>query len=230
MKKILVFVIIAINVIIGQTSGNPDEIKFPLNSSEDLKLINVKADVVDYMGKTGIQISKNDGEITGETLVIIPEINFKNGIITIELTGEPSAEADPQMRGFVGVAFHVDQTDYSRYKCFYLRPTNARADNQLRRNHSTQYIAHPEYPWYRLRKEHPGLYESYVDLVPGEWTKIKIEVSDKVAKLYVHDAEQPCLIINDLKHEESEGKIALWLHSSTLARYRNLIVTPETKD
>ena len=75
MKKILVFVIIAINVIIGQTSGNPDEIKFPLNSSEDLKLINVKADVVDYMGKTGIQISKNDGEITGETLVIIPEIN-----------------------------------------------------------------------------------------------------------------------------------------------------------
>ncbi len=227
MKKILVFVIIAINVIIGQTSGNPDEIKFPLNSSEDLKLINVKADVVDYMGKTGIQISKNDGEITGETLVIIPEINFKNGIITIELTGEPSAEADPQMRGFVGVAFHVDQTDYSRYKCFYLRPTNARADNQLRRNHPTQYIAHPEYPWYRLRKEHPGLYESYVDLVPGEWTKIKIEVADKVAKLYVHDAEQPCLIINDLKHEESEGKIALWLHSSTLARYRNLIVTPK---
>jgi len=226
-KKILVFVIIAINVIIGQTSGNPDEIKFPLNSSEDLKLINVKADVVDYMGKTGIQISKNDGEITGETLVIIPEINFKNGIITIELTGEPSAEADPQMRGFVGVAFHVDQTDYSRYKCFYLRPTNARADNQLRRNHSTQYIAHPEYPWYRLRKEHNGLYESYVDLVPGEWTKIKIEVADKVAKLYVHNAEQPSLIINDLKHEESEGKIALWLHSSTLARYRNLIVTPK---
>jgi len=177
--------------------------------------------------KPGFKSRKNDGEITGETLVIIPEINFKNGIITIELTGEPSAEADSNMRGFVGVAFHVNGADYSRYKCFYLRPTNARADNQLRRNHSTQYIAHPEYPWYRLRKEHNGLYESYVDLVPGEWTKIKIEVADKVAKLYVHDAEQPSLIINDLKHEESEGKIALWLHSSTLARYRNLVVTPK---
>ena len=219
------FVIIAINTIVGQTTGNSGEIVIPLNSNEDLELINVKAEVVDHMGKTGIEISKGDGEITGETLVIIPEINFKNGTITIELTGEPSAEADPNMRGFVGVAFHVNGADYSRYKCFYLRPTNARADNQLRRNHSTQYIAHPEYPWYRLRKEHTGLYESYVDLVPGEWTKIKIEVADKVSKLYVHDAEQPSLIINDLKHEESEGKIALWLHSSTLARYRNLVIT-----
>jgi hypothetical protein len=226
-KKIIVFVIIAFNTIVGQNTGNPDKIVVPLNSSEDLELINVKAKVVDQMGKTGIEISKSDGEITGETLVIIPEIIFKNGTITIELTGEPSAEADPNMRGFVGVAFHVNGADYSRYKCFYLRPTNARADNQLRRNHSTQYIAHPEYPWYRLRKEHNGLYESYVDLAPGEWTKIKIEVADKVAKLYIHDAEQPSLIINDLKHEESEGKIALWLHSSTLARYRNLVVTPK---
>ena len=226
-KKIIVFVIIAFNTIVGQNTGNPDKIVVPLNSSEDLELINVKAEVVDQMGKTGIEISKSDGEITGETLVIIPEIIFKNGTITIELTGEPSAEADPNMRGFVGVAFHVNGADYSRYKCFYLRPTNARADNQLRRNHSTQYIAHPEYPWYRLRKEHNGLYESYVDLAPGEWTKIKIEVADKVAKLYVHDAEQPSLTIKDLKHEESEGKIALWLHSSTLARFRNLVVTPK---
>ena len=54
---------------------------------------------------------------------------------------------------------------------------------------------------------------------------MKIEVSGKTAKLYLHDAEQPCLIVNDLKYEQSAGKIALWLHSSTLARYRNLVVT-----
>ena len=77
-----------------------------------------------------------------------------------------------------------------------------------------------------MRKENPGLYESYVDLAPGEWIKIKIVVDGKTAKLYLHNAEQPSLIVNDLKHEDSEGKIALWLHSSTLARYRNLVVTP----
>jgi hypothetical protein len=55
---------------------------------------------------------------------------------------------------------------------------------------------------------------------------MKIEVSGKQAKLYVHDSEQPCLIVNELKHENLKGKIALWLHSSTVAHFRNLIVTP----
>jgi hypothetical protein len=44
------------------------------------------------------------------------------------------------------------------------------------RNHSTQYTAFPAFPWHKLRNENPGVYESYVDLVPGEWTHVKIEV------------------------------------------------------
>ena len=228
MKKILMltYLVIAINCVLGQTTEDTAKKIFPLNSSLGLELINVKADVVDHNGKEGILISKIEGEIKGETLVVIPEINFKDGIIEIELTGEPTADADPQMRGFVGIAFRVNPSDYSSYECFYLRPNNARANNQLQRNHSTQYISHPEFPWYRLRQENPGLYESYVDLAPGEWIKIKIVVDGKTAKLYLHNAEQPSLIVNDLKHEDSEGKIALWLHSSTLAHYRNLVVTP----
>jgi hypothetical protein len=130
------------------------------------------------------------------------------------------------MRGFIGVAFRVDSTDYSRYDCIYLRPTNARSDNQLQRNHTTQYVSHPEYPWHRLRNENPGLYESYVDMVPGEWTKMKIIISGDSAKLYLNDDNQPCLIVNDLKGAKSIGKVGLWLHSSTLAHYRNLVVTP----
>lgn len=224
MGKILLSLLIIISCVYGQSTNSSEKKIFNLDTSEGLELINVKAEAVNHKDKTGIQITKEDGEITGGTLVIIPEINFRNGIITLELTGEPAPDADPQMRGFVGLAFRVNPKDYSSYECFYLRPTNSRADNQLRRNHSIQYVSHPEYPWYRLRKESPGLYESYVDLVPGEWTKIKIEVTDQKAKLYVHDANQPCLIVNDLKKGASEGKIALWLHSSTLARFRNLVV------
>jgi hypothetical protein len=64
-------------------------------------------------------------------------------------------------------------------------------------------------------------------MLPGEWTKIKIEVSGSTAKFYVGESQQPNLIVNDLKRGDSEGGIALWLHSSTLAYYRNLIVSPE---
>ena len=226
MKTILIYFVIAVSFIVGQTTEAQNKIVVPLDSSNGLELINVKASVVDHDGKNGIQISKNDGKIEGETLVVLPEINFKDGTIELELSGEPAADASPNARGFVGVAFRVNPSDYSSYECFYLRPTNGRSGNQLQRNHSIQYVSHPEFPWHKLRKESPGVYESYADLVPGEWIKVKIEVAGKKAKLYLHDADQPCLIVNDLKNKNSEGKIALWLHSSTLARYRNLVITP----
>ena len=226
MNKIIMLSLFSIISVLGQASERSKNITIPLNTTEDLELINVKVDIVEYKGKNGIEISKVEGEIKGETLVIIPHVDFMDGTISIELAGEPVAGASPQMRGFIGVAFRVDSTDYSSYECIYLRPKNARADNQLQRNHTTQYVSHPEYPWYKLRDESPGLYESYVDIVPGEWTKFKIKISGKTARLYLNEDCQPCLIVNDLKREKSFGKIALWLHSSTLARYRNLVVIP----
>ncbi len=76
--------------------------------------------------------------------------------------------------------------------------TNGRADDQLRRNHSAQYVSQPEFLWNRLRQESPGVYESYVDIAPMAWTKIKVVVSGSKAQLYVNGADRPCLIVNDL--------------------------------
>ncbi len=63
-------------------------------------------------------------------------------------------------------------------------------------------------------------------MIPGEWIKLKIEVSGSTAKFYVAGATQPNLIVNDVKGGASEGGIALWMHASTLAHYRNLVITP----
>jgi hypothetical protein len=60
---------------------------------------------------------------------------------------------------------------------FYLRPTNGQANDPERRSHAVQYVSVPGYPWERLRKEHPGVYEAPADLQPDVWTKIKIVVS-----------------------------------------------------
>jgi predicted enzyme related to lactoylglutathione lyase len=230
MRILSISMLLSLISISAYTGDGPGKETFSLDTVSGLELINVKAEAVEHEGKAGIQVIKAEGEITGETLVIIPGISFRDGTITVELTGEPAPGADPQMRGFVGIAFRVDPSDYSSYECFYLRPTNARADDQMRKNHTTQYIAHPEYPWYRQRRESPGLYESYVDLEPGRWTKMKIEVEGTTARLFVNEAAQPCLIVKDLKHGESEGMVALWLHSSTLARYRDLTVTSKLGD
>jgi hypothetical protein len=77
-----------------------------------------------------------------------------------------------------------------------------------------------------LRKEFPEKYESYVDLQPGVWTRMRIEVSGTTARLFVHDNTQPNLIVSDLKHGLSEGGVALWIGPGTEAFFSNLRITP----
>ena len=198
---------------------------FQLQSTEGLELINVKADVTTHRGRKAVHLTEHVKEGTsGETVAILSTSDFQDGVIEAEIAGTPAAGAAEGARGFVGIAFRVQGT--SQYEAFYLRPTNGRAEDQLRRNHATQYVSHPDYPWHRLRKENPGVYESYVDLVPGEWTKIRIVVSGKQARLFVHGADQPALIVNDLKHGESRGKIALWIGSGTAAWFSNVVIKP----
>ena len=152
--------------------------------------------------------------------------DFSSGTIEAEIAGAVRPGAAGAPRGFVGIAFRL-QKDMKTYDAFYLRPTNGRAEDQERRNHAAQYIAHPEWPWFRLRKETPSRYEAYVDLVPGTWTKVKIEVRGDKARLYVHDQEQPTLVVNDVKSgAQGKGAVALWLGPGTVAHFRNVKVTP----
>jgi hypothetical protein len=191
---------------------------------------NVKTEQVTYKGRKALRVT--DAATTnasdGTQLVILNKTEFQDGVIEIELAGEPGSNAGEGARGFVGVAFRVSldaAKDAAKYECFYLRPTNGRADDQVRRNHSTQYISHPDFPWHRLRKEFPEKYESYVDLVPGEWTKLKIEAHGDKARLYVHDSAQPVMVVNDLKLGQSQGQIALWIGPGTVAHFANLRVS-----
>jgi len=173
----------------------------PLDNLNEMQPRTVKTEEVTYKGRKALRVTDAapPNVADGIQLVILNKTEFKDGVIEIELTGEPGANAGSEARGFVGVAFHVNldaAKDAAKYECFYLRPTNGRADDQVRRNHSAQYISYPDFPWNRLRKEFPEKYESYVDLVPGEWTKLKIEVRGDQARLYVHDAPQPVMVVH----------------------------------
>lgn len=196
---------------------------FPLTAVEGLELRGVQASAVEHRGRRAIRLVGSTGA-QGETIAVLKGVEFGDGTIEVDLAGQPTPGAGEGARGFVGIAFRV-QPD-SRLECLYLRPTNGRADDQLRRNHSTQYVSHPEFPWFRLRKETPGLYESYVDLEPGAWTKVRIVVAGSKARLFVHGAEQPALIVNDLKLGPVRGGIALWIDAGTEAHFASLTVRP----
>lgn len=184
------------------------------------------ADVVEYRGATALRVAGAPGAAPGSALVLLDTPPFGNGTIELELAGEPAPDADPSMRGFVGVAFRVTGEEAERYECFYLRPTNGRAADPVRRSHATQYVSHPEWTWYRLRRESPGVFETSADIEPGAWTQVRIEVGGDSARLYLDGSGDPTLVVDDLKGEQAEGRIALWLHTSTVAHFRNLVVTP----
>jgi hypothetical protein len=210
---------------------------YPLEVTQGLRLQNVVVQPATLDGKKGVrvtmspEIARQFATMTPEQrnqiepLAVIEGSEFSNGVIEAEIAGMPSSDAVEGARGFVGIAFRL-QPDMRTYDAFYLRPTNGRAEDQERRNHATQYISHPAWPWFRLRQESPSKYESYADLVPNVWTKIRIEVRGDRARLYVNDNPQPVLIVNDVKSgANARGAVALWIGPGTIAHFRNITVT-----
>jgi hypothetical protein len=222
MKRLLLFVVTA--VALGEPSAPSAQAKrYALESAQGLKLQNVTAEPAVLQDKKGVRVTYS-GAGQGDQLAVIEGTDFANGVIEAEIAGAPAPGASAGARGFVGIAFRL-QSDMRTFDAFYLRPTNGRADDQERRNHAAQYISHPDWTWARLRKETPSKYESYVDLQPGVWTKIKIDVRGDRAQLYVHDQAQPTLIVNDVKTgANGKGAVALWIDVGTLAHFRNISI------
>lgn len=202
----------------------PQVLPHALESATGLELRNVLATAGEHRGRKAVRIVEVPG-VRAETIAIVTGSDFEDGTIELELAGQVLAGAPPTSRGFVGVAFRVDPKSLA-YDSFYLRPENGRADDQLRRNHSAQYISHPDFPWHRLRQEQPGVYESYVDLEPGAWTMLRVVVKGGEARLFVHGADQPTLVVKDMKRAPTRGVVALWIGEGTEAFFRNLKITP----
>lgn len=184
---------------------------------------NVSIAQTNYKGRTAVQVIAAPQATNDTSYAVIKGASFKDGTIEVDLAGKPAAGAGEGARGFIGIAFRLQ--DDGKHEYIYLRPTNGRADDQIRRNHSTQYSSSPDFDFARSRKEAPEKYESYVDLEPGVWTKYKIEVEGGKARLYVHGAEQPCLIVNDMKLEPKQGGVALWVGPGTEGYFSNLKIT-----
>jgi hypothetical protein len=223
MNRTLIIVVaigVASFAVAGQTPAR--EQSFALATPSGLRLHGVVASTATHQGQSGVRLV-NKASFAGEGYAAVEGPMLQDGTIELDVAGRPQPGASEGARGFVGVAFRL-RADDSGFECFYIRPTNGRADDQLRRNHSTQYISEPGFPWQKLRSESPGVYESYVDLVSGEWTHLRVSVSGKRAQLYVNRAPQPVLIVNDLKQPLSAGGVALWIGSETEAFFRNLQV------
>ncbi|MCE7065214.1 hypothetical protein LZG73_07940 [Dyadobacter sp. CY326] len=204
--------------------ANAQSIKLNTNTLEPFQAY---MSLVTLNGKSVIKVVK-DSTIKGvdePTFVKIRDVDFHNGTIEVKVLSKLLKNAPQSARGFIGVAFRIND-DNSRYESIYIRPTNGRANEQVRRNHSIQYYSYPDYKFDRLRKEAPEKYESYADMDLNRWITMRIEVSGLKAKLFLDNRSQPALIVNDLFHgPDLKGAIALWVEVGTEGYFCDLKVT-----
>ena len=195
-------------------------------SKADFKLegVNVSFSQQKLKGQKVIRVVKDSTILKFDepTFVKINNIKFSNGIIEVKVLSRLLSNAPDFSRGFIGIAFHINE-DNSQFECIYLRPTNARAELQIRRNHSIQYFAYPEYKFQKLREEYPCAYETYADLTLNEWISLRLVINGEKARLYINNNKQPSLVINDLKfYNNHESTMGLFVDVGTEAFFKDL--------
>jgi hypothetical protein len=166
--------------------------------------------------RKGVRLSAAEGEWP----VYLPDLKFANGTIELDLKGK-----DVQGSSFIGVAFHgVDGTTYD---AIYFRPFNFKTDDQARVLRAVQYVSQPAHPWQKLRADTPGQYEKPVKPVPDPngWFHARIVVASPKVSVFVDDATEPCLTVNQLS-DRKNGLVGIWVGNTSGGDFANFKVVP----
>ncbi len=207
----------------SQTQAAPNVQIFTLTDTKGLIKQEIDAEVVDFKGRKALRLMKSSPGEGG--LAILPGTDdFEDGTIEADLAVKVTTPPVVRMPGFIGLAFRA-RSDGSHYEMFYLRPGNSLSDDQAMRNHSVQYCAAPGFDWYSLRRAWPTVYEAYAELQPETWTKVKVEVEGRTARLYLNGSTRPTLVVDGLKGEDLHGAIALWGYAREEAYFSNVRIT-----
>ncbi len=211
-------------VILFSLNSNAQTIKLDNNR---LEAVQVFMSIEKLMGSEVVKAVKDSNvkKVDEPTFVKIKGVDFSNGIIEVKVLSRLLKNAPEFARGFIGIAFRINDNN-TKYESIYIRPTNGRANDQVRRNHSIQYYSYPDFKFDRLRKESSERYEAYADMELNKWINMRIEVNGTQAKLFLDNNQQPSLIVNDLKHGANAfGSIALWVDVGTEGYFKDLKIT-----
>jgi hypothetical protein len=205
---------------VAQDAASPQT--FPLTDTKALAPKGVIVEAASYKGRNAVRLTRDTED---EGYAVVSGTDFQDGTIEVDLAVKVAVSSGPGMPGFAGVAFRA-RPDASHYELFYLRPGNSSSEDQAKRNHTVQYCAAPDHGWYRLRREWPWVYEAHAELELETWTKVKIEVAGRSARLYLKDSSKPTLRVDGLKGEDLRGAVALWGYAGEETYFSNLRITP----
>jgi hypothetical protein len=181
-----------------------------------LKAINRTASSLTDGARKGVRLSEGPGD----GVAYLPGIDFGNGTIELDVKGK-----DVQQQSFVGVAFHG--VDGVTYDAIYFRPFNFKTEDAARRIRAVQYVSHPVNTWQKLRTEQPGKYEKPVNPVPdpNAWFHARVVVASPRVSVFVGDAAEPCLVVDQLS-DRKKGLVGFWVGNSSGGDFANIKIVP----
>jgi hypothetical protein len=126
-------------------------------------------------------------------MLLLDHITFQTGTIDLDLRGR-----DVLQQSFLGVFFNANDT--ANCEAVYFRPFNFQSSDSVRRLHAVQYMCLPAYPWSKLRREHPLVYEQPVQPVPdpNSWFHATIKVTKDSVLVWVNHSAQASLKVRRL--------------------------------
>lgn len=156
---------------------------------------------------------------------VMPTVQLANGVIEVDLAARINGKGAPDVRGFVGIAFHIDDKAET-FEAVYLRMTNGSKNNPPppapRNAFAVQYISFPDRYWRKLRQEHPNVYEKAAPVAIESWHKLRLEIAGSTVNAFV-DGEK-VLTVSDLRFPNRQGRIGLWVDDGTAGYFSDLKV------
>lgn len=180
-----------------------------------IRVLNREATLIHDATYKGIRLSKE----YGEGVAWLSGIEFSNGVIEFDVRGE-----DVKQHSFVGFAFH-GQND-STYDAIYFRPFQFKAQDEVLRNRSIQYVAFPTFTWRYLREHFPGKYEHAIDPSPdpNAWMRVRIVVQGTMVSTYVNGSDTPSLVIEKTSSFH-KGAIGFYVADTSGGDFANISIT-----
>ena len=204
-----IFGIIAISLLVLTSCTNAKEITF-----EDENITTVNREIVNKADLKSSILSLNAQ--SGDGIAILKNVTFESGTVSIEFQGE-----DVAGKSFVGFAFNIEND--STYEAVYFRPFNFESPKKINREHSIQYIYHPEFSWRKLRTEREGVFEAeFINPPnPNDWFSIELTISPTTVTVTDKSSEKVLMKVERVSKPISKS-IGLWAGHNSKGSYRNL--------
>ena len=167
-----------------------------------------QVDVIDFESESWVfqgadtRVENHLGEKSLTGRAYLEGLEFENGIIEWDIAFEGS-------QAYAGAYFRMQSEE--DFELFYLRPHCSNEPDAL------QY--HPEFNGVDGWQLYNGAGFTASAAIPHKrWLHVKMEISGKQARVYLDNADEPALVIDNLKHGVSRGTMGPWSYGNGLAK------------